>query len=423
MKALFSRTTLLALTCVLSPLPGLAATPTQDVSAFYQWQAPVEAPPGTILRTEPLKASWLPADTGAAYRILYSSTDGMDPKRLVPVSGYMLFPSGPAPKKGWPVVIWAHGTTGVADRCAPSWMGPRARDTAYLNAWLKRGFAIVASDYQGLGTPGVHPYLLYRPEAYSLLDAGRAILNQKQFPVRNTLLIVGQSQGAGATLAASWAFPQYAPKLGIKAAVMTGLVASVHQDHPQSDDSNETRYTTVNDMDPAFAMLRLAGSDQAIHPQTDPSSLLSDKGRVMLSVSKTACLHDLFDKAEELGIHKGKDMLAQDITAYDKDMDQYFELPNGHVTIPLFLGTGLADGMAGTKGQYDAAKALCKAGTTVQWHTYPGVTHNGAVNYSLPDSAVFVKDVLSGKPVASSCDSLTPPGPIQSALPDIPFNK
>ena len=79
--------------------------------------------------------------------------------------------------------------------------------------------------------------------------------------------------------------------------------------------------------------------------------------------------------------------------------------------------------MAGTKGQYDAAKALCKAGTTVQWHTYPGVTHNGAVNYSLPDSAVFVKDVLSGKPVASSCDSLTPPGPIQSALPDIPFNK
>lgn len=423
MKKHFFGISLLSLSASLLPPPVLAASPTSEVSSFYQWQVPVKESPGTILSSEALQADWLPDDTGNAYRILYSSTNGMNPKERVPVSGYMLFPAGTPPKEGWPVVIWAHGTTGVADRCAPSWMGPRPRDTAYLNAWLKRGFAVIASDYQGLGTPGVHPYLLYRPEAYNLLDAGRAMLNQKHFPVRNVMLIVGQSQGAGATLAASWALPRYAPELGVKAAVMTGLVASVHQDHQQSADSNDVHYTTVNDMDPAFATLRLAGSDQAIHPETDPESLLSDKGRVMLAVSKTGCLHDLFDKAKELGIDKGSEMLAHDITAYDQDMQKYFELPDGHITIPLFLGTGLADGMAGTKGQYNVAKALCKAGTAVQWHTYPGITHNGAVNYSLPDSAVFVKDVLSGTQVRSSCGTLTPPGAIQAALPDVPFNK
>ncbi len=419
MSGYFSKLLLMPLALGLLSSPAMA---TPDVSSFYQWQAPVTAAPGTILRSEPLKASWLPADTSAAYRFLYSSTDGMQPKQHVAVSGYMLFPDGPAPKGGWPVVIWAHGTTGVADRCAPSWMGPRARDTAYLGAWLKRGFAIVATDYQGLGTPGVHPYLLYQPEAYSLLDAGRAILSQKNFPVRNTMLIVGQSQGAGATLGASWVFPHYAPELGIKAAVMTGLVTAIHQDHPQSEDANEKRYTTVSNMDPAFATLRLAGSDQAIHPETDPKTLLSEKGRIMFSVAEHGCLHDLFDKAKELHITKGGEMLAHDITAYDQDMDRYFELPDGHVTIPLFLGTGLADGMAGTKGQYDAAQALCRAGSTVQWHTYPGLSHGGAVNYSLPDSAIFVKDVLSGKAVPSSCGNLTPPGPVQDALPGIPFN-
>ncbi len=29
-------------------------------------------------------------------------------------------PKRAVPAKGWPIVAWAHGTTGVADQCAPS---------------------------------------------------------------------------------------------------------------------------------------------------------------------------------------------------------------------------------------------------------------------------------------------------------------
>jgi aryl-alcohol dehydrogenase-like predicted oxidoreductase len=62
---------------------------------------------------------------------------------------------------------WAHGTIGTADVCAPSWAGRSERDITYLNHWLDQGYAVLASDYQGLGTPGGHPYLTTRPEAYS----------------------------------------------------------------------------------------------------------------------------------------------------------------------------------------------------------------------------------------------------------------
>ena len=81
------------------------------------------------------------------------------------MSGTVSVPKGRAPKGGWPVISWGHGTTGIADACAPS------RDSAsnpahglidyaypLLQRWLKAGYAVVRTDYQGLGTPGAHPY-------------------------------------------------------------------------------------------------------------------------------------------------------------------------------------------------------------------------------------------------------------------------
>ncbi len=39
---------------------------------------------------------------------------------LTVATAVVLLPKGIAPAGGWPVVAWAHGTTGVADQCAPS---------------------------------------------------------------------------------------------------------------------------------------------------------------------------------------------------------------------------------------------------------------------------------------------------------------
>ena len=90
------------------------------------------------------------------------------------VSGLIFTPRGNAPKGGWKLISWAHGTTGIADQCAPS------RDVAsnYMyhdfNGWLKRGYAIAQTDYQGLGTPGLHLYLIGRAEGASVVDIALA---------------------------------------------------------------------------------------------------------------------------------------------------------------------------------------------------------------------------------------------------------
>ena len=111
--------------------------------------------------------------------VLYTS---VTPKgKRVAVSGSVSVPKGKPPKHGWPVISFAHGTTGTADVCAPSRNRKGNPARAYisyidpeLNAWLKAGYAVVRTDYQGLGTPGPHPYLIGKAEGRSVLDIVRA---------------------------------------------------------------------------------------------------------------------------------------------------------------------------------------------------------------------------------------------------------
>src|SRR5262249_39965868 len=156
------------------------------------------------------------------YRILYSSTDGLTGRSPVAVSGALFLPRGTPPEGGWPLIAWAHGTVGVADVCAPSWNERSDRDATYLNHWLSQGYAVVAADYQGLGVPGGHPYLATRPEAYSVLDSIRAVQAEPSYKISPKVVLVGQSQGAGAAFATAGEAAMYAPELKILGTVATG---------------------------------------------------------------------------------------------------------------------------------------------------------------------------------------------------------
>jgi hypothetical protein len=126
------------------------------VADFYRWDAAIPGP-GKLLRQEELEPTLGLANAGAQFRILYSSTDGVDGKAPNVVSGLLFLPRGGPPVGGWPLMAWAHETAGMADICAPSWVGYSTKVESFLNAWLAHGIAIVATDYQGLGTLGPHP--------------------------------------------------------------------------------------------------------------------------------------------------------------------------------------------------------------------------------------------------------------------------
>jgi hypothetical protein len=120
---------------------------------------------GRLLQAQPLPGA---PDGAAAYKIYYQST-GLKNEPIV-VSGMVIVPPGPAPEGGRPVVAWAHPTTGVVPRCAPSLARKRFQMIAGLRLMLARGYVVAATDYPGLGTPQPHPYLVGDSEGRAVLD-------------------------------------------------------------------------------------------------------------------------------------------------------------------------------------------------------------------------------------------------------------
>lgn len=119
-------------------------------------------------------------------------------------------PKGIKPAGGWPIVAWAHGTTGVADACAPSQQGLKGNEY-FIAKLLAAGYAVVAPDYEGLGEPSgkeLHPFLNLKSEAYSITDAVVAASKSLGNTTEKRWAVVGHSQGGQAALGAA----QYASR-------------------------------------------------------------------------------------------------------------------------------------------------------------------------------------------------------------------
>ena len=90
------------------------------------------------------------------------------------MSGIIVVPDGDAPAEGRPVLSWAHGTTGIADECAPSKDPAAQRHRARRARSSSAAWCSSATDYEGLGTPGRHPYIVGESEGRGTLDIVRA---------------------------------------------------------------------------------------------------------------------------------------------------------------------------------------------------------------------------------------------------------
>src|SRR4051812_13808840 len=201
--------TILLTLLVLALVPGIpdAATPKH----------------GQLLKASKLTGEPALASAGKTWFVKYRSVD-VDGKAIT-VSGIVSLPKGKAPKNGWPVISYDHGTTGIADVCAPSrdaTDNPAHLYNSYayplLNRWLQAGYAVVRTDYQGLGTPGVHQYLVGVSEGRSTLDVVRAAreLNAK---ISKRFAISGHSQGGHAALWGAYLAPTYTPELQLHGTV------------------------------------------------------------------------------------------------------------------------------------------------------------------------------------------------------------
>lgn len=198
---------------------------------FYDPPDPLPAgAPGDLIRTEPMtinlandRPDLLPL---TATRLLYRSTNTHG--QPVAVSGTFIEPTAPWPGPGpRPLISFAVGTHGQGDQCAPSRLidvylyHSRPLDVfleyelMIIQRMVRRGWAVVMTDYIGLGTPGVHTYVVRADEGHAVLDAARAAyqLPDTGLDRHGPLALYGYSQGGGATAAAAELAPTYAPEL------------------------------------------------------------------------------------------------------------------------------------------------------------------------------------------------------------------
>src|SRR2546425_12578640 len=162
------------------------------LTKFYDTPNPLPADkPGKLIRSEPFDEYVLPYQI-SAIRILYHSRSprGED----VAVSGVVLVPDGTPPAGGWPVIAWAHDFIGSARQCAPS-LQKNLNKGPLLSMYAGLGYAVVASDYAGLGTSFPNAALDMRSNALDVINAvaaARAALPQ----LGTSWVVAGYAQGS-----------------------------------------------------------------------------------------------------------------------------------------------------------------------------------------------------------------------------------
>lgn len=187
-----------------------------DLGTFYTSLPALNsaAKVGTLVKAETI-ATTVPG--ARAWKIAYVSSDVNDQKTLV--TGILVAPAGPAPRAGRPIMAWAHGTTGTAQNCGPSQvLNPAQPLNQYfslngnswtdfglpaMDAFIKEGYVIVATDYQGLGAGGKHQYTVAATQARDVINSIRAATFVKEAGAGQKAIIYGWSQGGGATIAAA----------------------------------------------------------------------------------------------------------------------------------------------------------------------------------------------------------------------------
>lgn len=381
-----------------APRPyGPSPTATAD-PAFYDVTtldpaAIAGAEPGDVLRSEPVETTGPLAGT-AGWRILYRSTIAEDSPAVV--SGMVLAPTGPPPPEGRPVAAWAHGTTGIADRCAPSATGNLFYDDygAQARRLLDQGFVVSATDYHGLGTPGVHSYHVSDELALATIDSVAAAHRLDEVgPLSSSWVVIGHSEGGLAALTTDQRSEGALAGLVYRGAVVAapsarlGSLTSVMFGVPEGRGYGALLLEAAAELDPTL------DPAVALHPAAAAREPLLTHGCWEEAVPG-------FDDLDE------SQMLASSAVAVrlGEVLDTCCTSDAGAAVGPLLVVHGEDDEALPPALSADLVDGLCSAGVAVQYRTYPGASHDGVLAASADDTARWLEDRLVDGDPPSDCE-------------------
>jgi pimeloyl-ACP methyl ester carboxylesterase len=255
---------------------------------------------------------------------------------------------------------------------------------------LDAGYVIAATDYEGVGTPGLHPFLVGESEGRSVLDAARAAGNVKTIAASRKLLIFGHSQGGHAALFAGELAASYAPELNL-----LGIVAGA----PAPDVEHTLPFLKIGTMGNGFLVSVVEGF-HAAYPQFDPAEVLTSAALAQASSVDEQCLMENNAALSSLPNVLAHDPLEiPELAAIVRENS----FGNRSAGAPLLVVQGTADQFVPQFVNDAFVKKACAAGDTVDYLVVPGADHGEELPAVSDDIAAWFADRVSGAAAPNTC--------------------
>ncbi|MDO8184110.1 alpha/beta fold hydrolase [Conexibacter sp. JD483] len=397
------------------PMPGSAGGIVAGPAGKAFYDPPARLPAGragTLIWARPIEAP-----KGArAWKVLYKST--VVGGRAVAVSGLVIAPAGRAPRRGRPVVAWAHGTLGGARACAPSIPGNPARDltdyytysSAYsidvgvpaLTRMLRAGYVVTATDYQGLGTPGVHQYTVGPTEAANVLDsvtAARAL--GSSVGAGRDVVLLGWSQGGGAAIFAG----QTAAAATGKGLSVRGIAALAPAANTAPDIEGLAPPGPTSSLSPSVLSVQQLNAFRgfaAAYPELNLDDVVAAPGQAPLRALGVQCTIHLGDVIQELEVDP-QTFFRRPIPAAWRTRFEQNTAGNQTTVAPVLVMQGTADTVVNPNGTTQYVGRACGFRQPLRYSTYQGANHQTIPFVAMNEYVAWIADRFAGKPAPSTC--------------------
>ena len=333
-----------------------------------------------------------------AWKIAYWTTDGQGrPSR---VTGMVVAPREAIPVRPRDVLAWTHGTSGVAERCAPL-LSPAFWTHSPGLGGVRKGYVVVAPDYPGLGSNGVHPYLVGQDTGRSVLDAVRAARSIPGAAAGDRFAVWGESQGGHAALWTGQIARRYAPELhlvGVAAAApVTDLVENVRMVPNRAVGAMMTSFIGYSWSHHYGAPLSTLGGPQTQGIMTrlarNNCIELEAKPKLLTMVGVVTVQARL--KNKDLGIIQPWARLAR--------INSPTTIQFG---VPMLIAQNPKDDLVAPGVTRAHAKALCRSGGRLRYLTISGSGHATSAKDSSTETLTWIADRFAGRSAPSDCDRI-----------------
>jgi hypothetical protein len=372
--------------------------------SFYDPPSPLPAgDPGDIISSRSSRFTLdpigkAPVANVTSQQVLYQSTDALG--EPMAVGGTVLVPTTPWTGPGSrPLVSYAVGTRGLGDDCAPSYTLAQGADYEgfFINAALGQGWAVAVSDYQGLGTPGMHTYMVGPAQGHAVLDMARAAqrLPGTGLSSSTPVGLMGYSQGGGGAGWAAELAATYAPELQVKGSALGGVPGDLTATAEFLDGSAFV----------AFALMAALGLDSA-YPELDLETYLNARGEELVEASQDLCLVDVdgFGTFIDLAFTSIDDYVTTnplDTPAWQARLGET-RLGTTRPSAPVFQYHALVDEIVPFQQAADLRRTWCNQGATVTWTTLPAEHALGLVE-GQPLALAWMSARFAGIPTWGNC--------------------